>query len=114
MSPARAAITSPPPPDKIVAQPATLTGSIGVVAGKMIVTGLWSTLGVSWGTVQEGANAGMFSTLEDYTPEGERRFESFLDSVLCRLQGSRRRRPASRHGERRARRARPRMDRRGG
>src|SRR5260221_95237 len=33
---------------------------------------------------------------------------------LCRLQGSRRRRPASRHGERRARRARPRMDRRGG
>jgi protease-4 len=69
--------------DKIVAQPATLTGSIGVVAGKMIVTGLWSTLGVSWGTVQEGANAGMFSTLEDYTPEGERRFESFLDSVYA-------------------------------
>jgi protease-4 len=69
--------------DKIVAQPATLTGSIGVVAGKMIVTGLWDKLGVSWGMIQEGANAGMFSTLEDYTPEGERHFERFLDSVYA-------------------------------
>jgi len=69
--------------DKIVAQPATLTGSIGVVAGKMIVAGLWTKLGVSWGTVQEGADAGMFSSLEDYTPDGERHFESFLDSVYA-------------------------------
>src|SRR5229473_524317 len=69
--------------DKIVAQPATLTGSIGVVAGKMIVAGLWDKLGVGWGTVEEGGNAGMFSSLEDYTPEGERHFESFLDSVYA-------------------------------
>jgi protease IV len=69
--------------DKIVAQPATLTGSIGVVAGKMIVAGLWDKLGVSWGAVQQGGNAGMFSTIEDYTPEGERHFESFLDTVYA-------------------------------
>jgi protease IV len=69
--------------DKIVAQPATLTGSIGVVAGKMIVSGLWDKLGVSWGTVEEGKNAGMFSTLEDYTPEGEQHFQSFLDTVYA-------------------------------
>jgi protease IV len=69
--------------DKIVAQPATLTGSIGVVAGKMIVGGLWDRLGVTWGTVEEGRNAGMFSTLEDYTPVGERHFQSFLDTVYA-------------------------------
>ena len=69
--------------DKIVAQPATLTGSIGVVAGKMIVAGLWDKLGISWGAVQQGSNAGMFSTIEDYTPEGERHFESFLDTVYA-------------------------------
>jgi protease-4 len=69
--------------DKIVAQPATLTGSIGVVAGKMIVGGLWDRLGVTWGTVEQGANAGMFSTLEDYTPAGERHFQGFLDTVYA-------------------------------
>src|SRR4051794_36578985 len=69
--------------DKIVAQPATLTGSIGVVAGKMIVGGLWDKIGVTWGAVEEGKNAGMFSTLEDYTPDGERHFQSFLDTVYA-------------------------------
>ncbi len=69
--------------DKIVAQPATLTGSIGVVAGKMIVGGLWDKIGVTWGTVEQGKNAGMFSTLEDYTPEGARHFQSFLDTVYA-------------------------------
>jgi protease IV len=69
--------------DKIVAQPATLTGSIGVVAGKMIVGGLWDKIGVTWGMVEEGKNAGMFSTLEDYTPDGERHFQSFLDTVYA-------------------------------
>ncbi|HEX3501557.1 MAG TPA: signal peptide peptidase SppA [Stellaceae bacterium] len=69
--------------DKIVAQPATLTGSIGVVAGKMLVGGLWDKLGVTWGSVQQGSNAGMFSTIEDYTPAGERHFQSFLDTVYA-------------------------------
>ncbi len=69
--------------EKIVAQPATLTGSIGVVAGKMIVAGLWDKLGVSWDAVQEGGNAAMFSTIEDYTKQGERRFEGFLDTVYA-------------------------------
>src|SRR6266851_5570962 len=69
--------------DKIVAQPATLTGSIGVVAGKMIVGGLWDKIGVTWGTVEQGKNAGMFSTLEDYTPDGARHFQSFLDTVYA-------------------------------
>ncbi len=69
--------------DKIVAQPATLTGSIGVVAGKMIVGGLWDKIGVTWGTVEQGKNAGMFSTLEDYTPDGARHFQSFLDAVYA-------------------------------
>ena len=67
--------------DKIVAQPATLTGSIGVVAGKMLTTGLWDKLGVGWAAAEQGQNAGMFSTLQDYTPSGTRHLESFLDAV---------------------------------
>ena len=67
--------------DKIVAEPATLTGSIGVVAGKFITTGLWNKLGVTWDTVEAGDNAALFSTIEDFTPKGRARFETFLDDV---------------------------------
>jgi len=71
------------PADKIVAEPATLTGSIGVVAGKFVTAGFWRLLGVSWGSVSMGANASMFSTLDEFTPAQHARFESFLDAVYA-------------------------------
>ena len=69
------------PADKIVAEPATLTGSIGVLAGKLVLGGLWDKLGVSWDTVNEGANVSMFSTLQDFSPPEKERFETFLDAA---------------------------------
>jgi protease-4 len=69
--------------DKIVAHPATLTGSIGVVAGKLILRGLWEKVGVTWDTAQIGENASMFSTIEDFTPEGKQRLEASLDSIYA-------------------------------
>jgi protease-4 len=69
--------------DKIVAEPATLTGSIGVVAGKLLTAGLWDKFGIHWGAVQQGENAAMFSTLEDFSPEGEKHFQEFLDTVYA-------------------------------
>ena len=71
------------PADKIVAEPATLTGSIGVLAGKFVLGGLWDKLGVSWSSVDEGANVGMFSTLQDFSPPEKERFEAFLDSAYA-------------------------------
>ena len=71
------------PADKIVAEPATLTGSIGVLAGKFVLSGLWDKLGISWGTAEEGANVGMFSTLQDFSPPEKERFEAFLDSAYA-------------------------------
>jgi protease-4 len=67
--------------DKIVAQPATLTGSIGVIAGKIILGGLLEKFGARWDSVQIGEHASMFSALEDFTPDGHRRFEAVLDDV---------------------------------
>jgi protease-4 len=69
--------------DKIIAQPATLTGSIGVVAGKMLTEDFWGKIGVTWDSVQVGRNAGMFSMLKDFTPAEKQRFESFLDAVYA-------------------------------
>jgi len=67
--------------DKIVAQPATLTGSIGVFAGKMITTNFWDKLGISWDEVHTSSNAMVFTGLKDYTPEQWARFEGWLDRV---------------------------------
>jgi protease-4 len=68
---------------KIVAHPATLTGSIGVVAGKMLLRGLWQKVGVTWDTAQIGNNASMFSSIEDFTPEGKQRLEASLDTIYA-------------------------------
>jgi protease-4 len=67
------------PADKIVAQPATLTGSIGVLAGKVVIAGLAEKLGVTSEAVQRGANSGMFSEFEDFSPIALERLDKFLD-----------------------------------
>lgn len=67
--------------DKIVAQPATITGSIGVLGGKMLTNGMWDKLGISWDEVHTSQNARMFSSTTDYSKEEWARFQSWLDRV---------------------------------
>ena len=69
--------------NKIVAEPATLTGSIGVVAGKILVGGLADKLGVTMDSVQTSDSAAMFSATEDFTPAGQKRFEAMLDDIYA-------------------------------
>jgi protease-4 len=77
----------------IVAQPGTLTGSIGVVAGKMVVRELSDRLNVRWGMVQRGDNADMWSFLEGYDEAGRARLQAFLDQTyeafISRVAGAR-------------------------
>src|SRR3546814_6051002 len=47
--------------DRIVAQPGTITGSIGVISGKVSLRELWADLGVNWDGVQAGRRAAMWS-----------------------------------------------------
>lgn len=67
--------------DKIVAQPGTITGSIGVLGGKMLTNGLWDKLGLSWDEVHSGSNALMFNGTHDYSKEEWARFQAWLDRV---------------------------------
>jgi len=67
--------------DKIVAQPGTITASIGVLGGKMLTSGLWDKVGLSWDEVHQGSNATMFTGTHDYTPAEWGRFEAWLDRV---------------------------------
>ena len=48
--------------DAIVAEPGTITGSIGVFSGKFSLRGLYAKLGISQETVQRGKNATLFSS----------------------------------------------------
>jgi protease-4 len=55
--------------DAIVAEPGTITGSIGVFSGKFSLRGLYGKLGVSQETVRRGKNATLFSSWEPWTEE---------------------------------------------
>jgi protease-4 len=57
--------------DAIVAEPGTITGSIGVFSGKLSLRGLYAKLGISQETVSRGKNATLFSSYEPWT-EAER------------------------------------------
>ncbi|MBN1851653.1 MAG: signal peptide peptidase SppA [Pirellulales bacterium] len=48
--------------NKIYAEPSTITGSIGVVGGKLALGGLYKKIGVTTDVIARGKNAGLFSS----------------------------------------------------
>ncbi len=56
------------PATKIVADPGTLTGSIGVFFGKFNVAGLYSLLGISTDHIASSENATLLWDQQDFTP----------------------------------------------
>jgi protease IV len=56
------------PARAIVADRNTITGSIGVLIGKMNISGLYSLLGLSTDSVQTSDNASLFSAQQNFTP----------------------------------------------
>jgi protease-4 len=67
--------------DVIVAEPGTLTGSIGVVAGKQVVSGLVERLGIGHDGVAEGDHALMFSSLREFSDDEWNRLDAWLDRI---------------------------------
>ncbi|MFZ2053967.1 MAG: signal peptide peptidase SppA [Candidatus Aminicenantales bacterium] len=54
---------------RIVAQPQTLTGSIGVLGGKFSLDGLYQKLGITAEKMTFGRRADLFSTFRPFSPE---------------------------------------------
>lgn len=69
--------------DRIVAQPGTITGSIGVVSGKLLVGGLFEKLGVSFGRIEAAPRAGMYSALRPFSDEERQEWEQNLDRIYA-------------------------------
>jgi protease-4 len=65
--------------DAIVANPGTITGSIGVITGKLVVRDLKDRLGVWSDTVRTNANADAWSVDELFTPEQHAHREAEAD-----------------------------------
>ena len=63
----------------IVARPGTLTGSIGVLTGKLVTGGLWAKLLVNRETVAEGRHALMEGDEKPYTAEERQIVQSMID-----------------------------------
>jgi protease-4 len=53
----------------IVAEPVTLTGSIGVVGGKLDLEGLYRRLGIGRESIERGARAGILSEARGFRPD---------------------------------------------
>lgn len=67
--------------NRIVAQPGTLTGSIGVFAGKMVIGPASERLGIAWDSVAVGRNATMFSAARPFDAAGRARLDAILDAI---------------------------------
>jgi protease-4 len=67
------------PTDTIVAQPGTLTGSIGVFGGKIVIGGTLAKAGVATEAVTSGANADIYSPFAPFTPAQRAKVASFME-----------------------------------
>ena len=66
---------------KILAQPSSITGSIGVVAGKPVLRGLYDWLGISNEYVLRGKEAGMFRETEKFSDDERAKFEDWIKTT---------------------------------
>jgi protease-4 len=73
--------------DTIVAQPGTVTGSIGVLSGKPVVSELLGRIGVTTDAVIDGAHAAMFSTSHPFSEDEWALVNNFLDHIYADFTG---------------------------
>ena len=67
--------------DKIIAEPLTVTGSIGVLGGKPVFERMWQKIGLNWAEVKFGDNADILSVNKPFSAKEKQIFNKFLDEV---------------------------------
>jgi protease IV len=69
--------------DTIFADATTLTGSIGVLGGKLATTEMWKKVGITFKEYKRGANAGIFSADDVFTESERARLRGFMDEAYA-------------------------------
>ncbi len=72
---------------KIIAAPGTLTGSIGVIGGKLVTRGLHEKLGMNTEVISRGANSGSLSSTQPFTPEERKAWTELLQETYHQFVG---------------------------
>jgi protease-4 len=65
----------------IFAEPGTLTGSIGVVGGKVAIGGLLDKVGITTSVISRGKNSGIMSMVSGFTPTERLSMQHMLDEI---------------------------------
>ncbi len=71
----------------IFADNATITGSIGVVAGKFATSPMWSKIGVNWKPIQRGANANILATSRPFLEPQRKTLQHWMDEIYGVFKG---------------------------
>ena len=75
------------PADRIFADGATITGSIGVFSGKVVIDQALAKLDIGHEQVTVGESAGMFSATRDFSPRDLARLNEMLDATYADFTG---------------------------
>src|ERR1700716_4283571 len=67
--------------NKIVAEPSTITGSIGMFMGKPVIKGFYDWIGVTNEYVMRGKNAGLFRETEKFSDTERAKWQEFLGTT---------------------------------
>ena len=71
---------------RIVADPGTITASIGVFGGHLAMARFWEDkLGITWGKLDGAPNSAIFGSLDPWTPEQKAVVQKFLDRIYDRF-----------------------------
>ena len=67
--------------DYIIAEPTTITGSIGVLGGKFIFENLWKKLNISWENIKTNTNSDILSPNKRFSAQEAKIFNASLDNI---------------------------------
>jgi len=67
--------------DKIFAEPGTVTGSIGVVGGKIVTSGLFEKVGVTTEVISRGKNTGILSTESKFSDSERKAYKETMEDI---------------------------------
>ncbi|MGB0716455.1 MAG: S49 family peptidase, partial [Phycisphaerae bacterium] len=73
--------------ERIFADNHTITSSIGVLAGKLVTTGMWDKLGINWHANKRGAMSGIFSGSHMFSDEERAKMRHYMETVYDVFKG---------------------------
>ena len=73
--------------DTVFADEATITGSIGVVGGKLATTKMWNKVGITFKGYPRGKHADLLSSARTFSPEERAHMQAWMDEIYGVFKG---------------------------